>query len=109
MGDMVSYQYYFVDMLVGTPPQRASVILDTGSGIFAFPCTKCRHCGHHIDPVFDIAQSSTAKWLGCGGDCHDACRNGHCAYSQMYTEGSSNRGYYFNDYVQLGDAIQHNP
>ena len=33
------------DVLVGEPPQRVSVILDSGSSLLAFPCTGCSHCG----------------------------------------------------------------
>lgn len=32
---------------VGTPPQRASVIVDTGSHHTAFPCVGCK-CGKHV-------------------------------------------------------------
>jgi hypothetical protein len=32
---------------VGTPPQRVSVIMDTGSHHTAFPCTGCK-CGKHV-------------------------------------------------------------
>lgn len=32
---------------VGTPPQRVSVIMDTGSNHTAFPCTGCK-CGNHV-------------------------------------------------------------
>ena len=44
-GSMFSYAYYFLDVLVGTPPQRESVILDTGSSLLAFPCS-----GKYINP-----------------------------------------------------------
>ena len=32
---------------VGTPPQRVSVIMDTGSHHTAFPCVGCK-CGKHV-------------------------------------------------------------
>eukprot|EP00913_Durusdinium_trenchii_P014516 g13617.t1 len=50
-GNVDHYAYYFVDLVVGTPPQRVSVILDTGSGVAAYPCANCGHCGPHIDPA----------------------------------------------------------
>jgi len=108
-GNIDAYAYYFVDLLIGTPPQRVSVILDTGSGVMAFPCASCRHCGAHIDPAFDFARSSTAAWSKCDKDCRGRCDKGHCTYYQGYTEGSSISGFWFKDYVRLGDAIQHNP
>jgi len=35
-GNINEYAYYFVDLLVGTPPQRVSVILDTGQWHLCF-------------------------------------------------------------------------
>ena len=36
------YGTHFAYLYVGTPPQRVSVILDTGSHWTAFPCTGCK-------------------------------------------------------------------
>jgi len=108
-GNIDYYAYWFVDLLVGTPAQRVSVILDTGSGLAGFPCAGCPHCGKHIDPNFDFSKSSTAKWLPCGGGCRGSCKKGHCSYHQGYQEGSAIDGWWFNDWVRLGDAIQRNP
>ena len=33
--------YLYGNVFVGTPPQRATVIADTGSTRLAFPCTGC--------------------------------------------------------------------
>lgn len=41
MGTHYSFIY------VGTPPQRVSVIVDTGSHHTAFPCVGCK-CGNHV-------------------------------------------------------------
>lgn len=30
--------YYYINLFVGEPPQKQSVIVDTGSSITAFPC-----------------------------------------------------------------------
>ncbi|RYG64347.1 hypothetical protein EON64_14185 [archaeon] len=38
---------HYAFMWVGTPPQRVSVIMDTGSHHTAFPCTGCK-CGQHV-------------------------------------------------------------
>jgi hypothetical protein len=37
------YGTHYAFMYVGTPAQRVSVILDTGSHWTAFPCTGCRY------------------------------------------------------------------
>mmetsp|Transcript_17213 Transcript_17213/g.37302 ORF Transcript_17213/g.37302 Transcript_17213/m.37302 type:complete len:534 (+) Transcript_17213:137-1738(+) len=106
-GNIDAFAYFYIDLLIGKPAQRVSVIVDTGSGVTAFPCKACSHCGHHLDPNFDFTKSLTAKWSPCGSGC--TCSQGHCSYSQGYTEGSSISGWYFTDEVQLGDALQHNP
>lgn len=110
-GSIEQYAYYFVDILVGTPPQRQSVILDSGSSLLAFPCKGCDHCGNHIDAPFDFSLSTTSEWLDCK---HEACYSGcgpgnHCHYSQAYSEGSSIAGHYFKDVVALGDIERNNP
>jgi len=110
-GDVGSFAYYFVDLLIGTPkPQRASVIVDTGSSICAFPCSGCRHCGKHLDGLFDVSKSKSARWVGCGSaNSCSRCYHGRCSYSQSYTEGSSISGSWVDDYVSLGDELQQNP
>lgn len=111
-GGIYDYAYYFVSVLVGTPPQRQSVIVDSGSSLLAFPCRNCRDCGHeHMDSGFDFARSSTARWLSC----HDPqCITGRCGlgevcpYQQSYSEGSSIEGSYFSDLVALGEQRSNN-
>lgn len=111
-GNIGGYAYYFVDLLIGTPmPQRASVIVDTGSAVCAFSCGGCQHCGRHLDPHFDISRSVTAAWIPCGakGAHCTRCVEGRCSYSQSYTEGSAITGSWFYDFVHLGDEFQQNP
>eukprot|EP00927_Polykrikos_kofoidii_P078042 TRINITY_DN74920_c0_g1_i1.p1 TRINITY_DN74920_c0_g1~~TRINITY_DN74920_c0_g1_i1.p1 ORF type:complete len:799 (-),score=98.30 TRINITY_DN74920_c0_g1_i1:79-2475(-) len=107
-GNIEALAYYYVDLLVGSPPQRVSVILDTGSSLLGFPCSNCGHCGRHIDPAFDFERSSSASWVRCGDE-QCQCQSGHCSYHVGYTEGSAISGYFFEDRMFLGDALQHNP
>ena len=57
------YGTHFAYVWVGTPPQRQSVILDTGSTKTAFPCDPCDECGqylkYHESGPFIPTQSST--------------------------------------------------
>ncbi|KFG60163.1 aspartyl protease ASP5 [Toxoplasma gondii RUB] len=125
-GSMFSYAYYFLDILVGTPPQRASVILDTGSSLLAFPCAGCSECGQHLDPAMDTSRSATGEWIDCKEQerCFGSCSGGtplgglggggvssmrRCMYTQTYSEGSAIRGIYFSDVVALGEVEQKNP
>lgn len=108
-GNLQEYAYWFVDLLVGTPPQRTSVIVDTGSGVCAFTCNVCKECGDHIDNAFDFGASSSASWSSCSTGCPSgSCVDNHCAYRVSYSEGSSLSGYWFTDNVQLGDAGEEN-
>lgn len=106
-GSIHEYAYYFVDALVGTPPQIQSVILDSGSSILAFSCSSCTHCGKHIDKPFKVEASSTGEWLRCDDKkcmstkCNQAAGINHCSYSQNYSEGSSLYGHYISEYIGL--------
>jgi len=81
---------HYVHIYVGTPPQRVSVIVDTGSHHTAFPCDGCKNCGKHTDPYFNPKKSSTSQTVGCS-QCKAAahCVSRRCEFSQSYTEGSS--------------------
>ena len=78
------YGTHFATIWVGTPPQRKSVIIDTGSHYTAFPCKGCDNCGeeHHTDRHFDPDLSSTFHALNCM-ECQAAnCMKGKCIFSQ---------------------------
>lgn len=61
-----SLGYYYVNLYIGTPPQEQSVIVDTGSGQLALPCSKCESCGNsHIHRPFDLRRSSSSKIVTC--------------------------------------------
>lgn len=64
---------HFAYVYAGTPPQRVSVIIDTGSHFTAFPCSECRNCGSHTDPYWDHSKSSSSQIINCD-KCHGAFR-----------------------------------
>jgi hypothetical protein len=85
---------HYVELFVGNPPQRVSLIVDTGSELTAFPCTTCRGCGKHTDPPFDSKKSKTNRELTCSdascmGIKSHQCRSNKCALHKHYYEGSS--------------------
>jgi len=90
------YGTHYVDLWCGTPPQRQTVIVDTGSGVTAFPCSGCRDCGapdYHINPLFVEVESSTYQESTCSNtnDClmkRSNCRGTSCKISMSYAEGS---------------------
>nr|AIG56222.1 secreted protein [Achlya hypogyna] len=99
---------HYAWVYAGSPPQRASVIVDTGSHIMAFPCSGCKGCGKHTDAVFDAAQSSTLRYPQCTArppfQCSACSTDNKCHISQSYTEGSSWEAVLVEDNVWLGDA-----
>uniref|UniRef100_A0A7S4RMF9 Peptidase A1 domain-containing protein n=1 Tax=Alexandrium monilatum TaxID=311494 RepID=A0A7S4RMF9_9DINO len=110
-GNLHALGSYHVDMLVGTPGQMQSVIVDTGSTMTAFPCTECgTKCGTHIDPPFDPQRSSTFRWVQCSeSNCRQCSADGStCGYSVRYVEGSSISGKFFEDVLHLGHAVRAN-
>lgn len=88
------YGTHYAFVFVGTPPQRQSVIIDTGSHYTAFPCVGCSNCGKHTDPYFDLDKSSTESIPQCNG--------GTCTFSQSYAEGSSWHAYKVQDRLWVG-------
>lgn len=61
-----SLGYYYANIFVGSPAQEQSVIIDTGSGQLALPCSKCESCGkQHIHQPFNILKSSSNKIITC--------------------------------------------
>lgn len=70
------YGTHYVDLWVGTPPQRQTVIVGTGSSAIAFPCSECTVCGelHHTDSYFIESDSLSFSKVPCG-----QCKFGHCA------------------------------
>jgi hypothetical protein len=66
---------HYAFLWIGTPAQRVSVIVDTGSHHTAFPCVGCK-CGKHMDPYWDPKKSNTSKIIDCSGK--------KCFFQQSY-------------------------
>jgi Xylanase inhibitor N-terminal len=99
------YGTHYADLWCGTPPQRQTVIVDTGSGITAFPCNECGSCGvaeHHIDHLFDETQSSSFQKLSCSECFQGTCAANECAMSSYYQEDSSWNAFEASDLCYIG-------
>ena len=100
---------HHVYLYIGSPPQRQTLIVDTGSRAMAFPCKTSESssngdcCGVHASDYFNSSQSTTHIVSSCGScllkgisEC-DPQQLGSktpsneiaCTFSQKYTEGSS--------------------
>jgi len=103
--------YYYVTLFFGTPLQKQTLIVDTGSVTTTIPCVECgNNCGqHHFDKPFDHSASETFQSFKCDENfgnyvCSD-CTN-MCYFSVSYVEGSSYRGHFNKDYVSFGNEIE---
>ena len=107
------YGTHYIDLWCGSnPPQRQTVIVDTGSAVTAFPCSGCRdHCGkdYHIDQVFDETLSETFETLDCKECMRGRCtvtsgkpENNNCVIGMSYQEGSSWTAFEARDYCYVG-------
>ncbi|EQC28814.1 hypothetical protein SDRG_13495 [Saprolegnia diclina VS20] len=85
---------------LGSPPQRAPVVVDTGSHILAVPCAG--------GASFDVASSTTLTYPNCTSaantfQCAACDVDATCHISQAYSEGGAWTGVVVNDVVALGD------
>jgi hypothetical protein len=122
---------HHVDLNVGEPISRRTLIVDTGSRLTAWVCHECHNCGRHANTPYSFKDSSTAIINTCGqcdwpDTSENACRatepshrlhNKHpkkavagdaelasqtrCGMRQKYTEGSSWTAHEVNDIVIL--------
>ncbi len=106
------YGTHYVDLWVGSPtPQRQTVIVDTGSGVTAFPCEECSGCGddYHTDSYYRESQSTAFRPLTCAECSRGYCANmdnGNsemkCRITMSYAEGSSWTAYEALDLCYAG-------
>lgn len=104
------YGTHYIDLWCGSPPQRQTVIVDTGSGVTAFPCSGCRDCGvpnYHIDRLFVEKESDTFQTSTCTAksDCimsRSNCMEGTCKIGMSYAEGSRWNAYEAVDSCYVG-------
>ncbi|TVU49673.1 hypothetical protein EJB05_00999, partial [Eragrostis curvula] len=73
---------YIAEYLIGTPPQRAEAIVDTGSNLVWTQCATCRNggagsCFAQTLPLYDPSLSDTATALPCNAT---ACALGPESY-----------------------------
>jgi hypothetical protein len=68
-GNSTSINYYYIDLYVGNPPQKQSLIIDTGSHLTSVPCLPhCEKCGKHLNEYYDMRLSNESKLVNCKDD-----------------------------------------
>ncbi|KAI4305996.1 hypothetical protein L6164_029315 [Bauhinia variegata] len=94
---------YFMDVFVGTPPKRFSLILDTGSDLNWIQCVPCLACFEQNGPYYDPKDSSSFKNITChdprcqlvsSPDPPQPCKaeNQSCPYFYWYGDSSNTTG-----------------
>lgn len=93
-------------LYVGSPPQRRTLIVDTGSRLVAFPCASCTNCGKHASTSYYDPAISTTDIVNTCSECQfdgmSKCNNDTCQFVQRYTEGSRIQAYEITDIMWLG-------
>ncbi|CAN6182498.1 unnamed protein product [Urochloa humidicola] len=92
---------YVVDLAIGTPPQRVSALLDTGSDLIWTQCAPCASCLSQPDPLFAPAASASYEPVRCAATlCSDIPHHGclratdTCTYRYNYGDGTTTLGVY---------------
>jgi len=98
---------HYVTAWVGSPPQRVTLLVDTGSYTTAFPCKGCVECGkEHTDLLYDPDKSTSFQSVSCEqcdgdrGVCDEA--DDKCIQKVLYLEQSEWEGYTAIDEFFLG-------
>lgn len=95
--------YFYVEAYIGTPPQKQSLILDTGSHLTILPCDGCTRCKKdHLYRLFSPSRSMTFNKIDptrsyFNWACSTPSIDGTCAFEQGYSEGSVYSGYFAID------------
>eukprot|EP00850_Spirogloea_muscicola_P008154 SM000043S15782 [mRNA] locus=s43:18319:34728:- [translate_table: standard] len=109
---------YFVNILIGTPPQKVQLTMDTGSDLTWMQCQPCVLCYQQALPIFRPAASSSFASLQCShascaalADASNACKSSDavaaaaaCTYDYGYGDGSQTSGQLASDTVVLEEA-----
>ncbi len=99
------YGAYYIDIHLGSPPQRQSVLVDTGSENSGLPCADCNNCGdYHTDPNFSHLSSKSFRELKCPDCMSGRCnlKNDTCTVESYYAEKSGWSGNEVEDDVYIG-------
>ncbi|CAM0952948.1 unnamed protein product [Alopecurus aequalis] len=87
---------YIAEYLIGSPPQRAEALIDTGSSLIWTQCSACSsgNCFEQDLPRYDPSQSSSAKDVPCtdaaclATDVNGCTPPGNCAFGAGYGAGN---------------------
>lgn len=100
--------YFAAHVTLGTPPQQAELVVDTGSHIINTACEGCKTaCGKHKNAPYSPGASSTSSSVPCDSDacfgkrCYGIGRA--CSYDVRYEESSGSKGHLVTDTFRMGN------
>ncbi|KAI3518457.1 hypothetical protein L1887_07231 [Cichorium endivia] len=88
---------FLMNLAIGTPPEKYSAIMDTGSDLIWTQCKPCTKCFDAPTPVFDPKKSSSFSKVSCSNSLCKAlptsdCGSDGCEYLYSYGDYSSTQG-----------------
>ncbi|KAL5553512.1 hypothetical protein UlMin_040913 [Ulmus minor] len=93
---------YFVDLTLGTPPQKLLLVADTGSDLVWVRCTACKNCtNHRPGSAFLARRSSTFS----PHHCYDSTP---CRYDYSYADGSTSSGFFSEETMSFRTSSEKN-
>eukprot|EP01018_Ginkgo_biloba_P029861 Gb_06974 [translate_table: standard] len=105
---------YIANIAFGTPPNRFSLLMDTGSDITWIQCIPCTDCHAQAEQLFDPARSLSYRTLPCNSSAcallrgfPTNCGDAKCTYRALYNDRSLTQGDFVQDTVTVGsDSLQ---
>ncbi|KAM3336662.1 hypothetical protein ACQJBY_030593 [Aegilops geniculata] len=86
---------YIAEYLIGTPPQRAEALIDTGSDLIWTQCSTCSQCVKQGLPLYNASKSDTFHSVSCNDTLclanqeHSCRRDGSCHFGAFYGAGDA--------------------
>lgn len=98
-GDVPVYGEYYVELMLGTPPQNFTVQLDTGSADLVVNNVGCTGC---LGRDYNFRLSNVAYPADCDDyECSQCTSNGQCQFIDEYDDGCKQEGVVFTDMLRF--------
>ncbi|BAM40935.1 aspartyl(acid) protease [Theileria orientalis strain Shintoku] len=105
-GNLHKFAYYYVYVGIGNPKTKQMLIIDTGSQLINVACGKCKECGNHLLPNYELGASVTHKLIDCDSEFCKAVEgkcglDESCLFNESYSEGSNVEGKVVGDLISF--------
>ncbi|UKK01081.2 aspartyl(acid) protease [Theileria orientalis] len=105
-GNLHKFAYYYVYVGIGNPKTKQMLIIDTGSQLINVACGRCKECGNHLLPNYELGASVTHKLIDCDSEFCKAVEgkcgiDESCLFNESYSEGSNVEGKIIGDLISF--------